>query len=488
MIPQRARRSVAAAACAALLISACGSDSATESGGDAPEETSADAATTETTPTDENSDDTAASSGEQIDVWIAFTDERLDWTEQVAADFNAQSDGPDVVVQGFEDYESLFDATLLAFDQGEPPAVVQYFEAATTEARDAVGGNGNPLFTSIETAIDGRDEINGVEVIIDDVVTAAANYYTIDGTLTSMPWNTSSSTMFINRSLLEAAGIDGTPETWDDLQSMCEAYMASDAATDSCITWPNHSWFLEQSVAQQGALLVNNDNGRSDRASEVMLDSDAMVDYVTFWKEMQAGGLYTYTGTQRDWGGTYDLFAAQEVPFLVYSSSDTTLLTDEGVAGGFDVEAAFMPRNANATAGGGNIIGGATLWLVDGLATEDQDTALAFMNFLNSPENAADWHRVTGYIPITNASIELLEADGWFDENPNSAIANEQLAAAEESSATAGALVGNFVAIRDVLTEGVEDILVNDLDPAERLGDAQVEAQKLLDEYNELFG
>jgi sn-glycerol 3-phosphate transport system substrate-binding protein len=44
------------------------------------------------------------------------------------------------------------------------------------------------------------------------------------------------------------------------------------------------------------------------------------------------------------------------------------------------------------------------------------------------------------------------------------------------------------VAIRDVLTEGVEDILVNNLDPRERLGDAQVDAQRLLDEYNELFG
>ena len=483
MIPRRTRRSAVAVVCGALLIAACGSDTDTADSGDT--------AGSDTAPDAEDTADTgdaAPSSGDQIDVWIAFTDARLDWTEQVAADFNEQSDGPDVVVQGYEDYESLFDATLLAFDQGNPPAVVQYFEAATTEARDAVGANGNPLFTSVESAIDGRDEINGVPVVLDDIVTAAANYYTIDGTFTSMPWNTSSSTMFLNRSLLDAAGVESTPETWDDLRSMCEAYMASDAATDSCITWPNHSWFLEQSVAQQGALLANNDNGRSGRASEVMLDSDAMVDYVSFWKGMQDDGLYTYTGIQRDWGGTYDLFAAQKVPFLVYSSSDTTLLTDEGVNGGFEVESSLMPRNGDATSGGGNIIGGATLWLVDGLGEGDQDTALAFMNFLNNPENAADWHRTTGYIPITNASIDLLESQGWFDENPNSAVANAQLAAAEESPATSGALLGNFVAIRDVLTEGVEDILVNNLDPRERLGEAQVDAQRLLNEYNELFG
>jgi sn-glycerol 3-phosphate transport system substrate-binding protein len=108
------------------------------------------------------------------------------------------------------------------------------------------------------------------------------------------------------------------------------------------------------------------------------------------------------------------------------------------------------------------------------------------MNFLSNPENAADWHRETGYIPITNASVELLEEEGWFDESPNSRTANEQLAAAPDSPATAGVLMGNFVAIRDVITEAIEDILVNDLDPAERMAEAQTAAQQLLDEYNSL--
>jgi ABC-type glycerol-3-phosphate transport system substrate-binding protein len=262
----------------------------------------------------------------------------------------------------------------------------------------------------------------------------------------------------------------------------------SDPAAAACVTWPNHGWFFEQTIAQQGETYVDNDNGRSAIPSAVRIDQPAMVDYLTFWSRMEDKGHYVYTGTQRDWDGTYNLFAAQQVPFLIYSSSDTTGLTDEGKNGGFDVVASFMPRNADRTDGGGNIIGGASLWLVDGLDSGTEDAALAFLNYLNNPENAADWHKVTGYIPITEAAVDLLEAEGWFEANPNSRVANDQLSAAPATPATAGALVGNLPGIRDVVTQAAEDIIVNDRDPATRLGEAQAAAQQLLDDFNAVYG
>jgi len=113
---------------------------------------------------------------------------------------------------------------------------------------------------------------------------------------------------------------------------------------------------------------------------------------------------------------------------------------------------------------------------------------LAFMNFFSNPANAALWHQTTGYIPITNEATSLLESEGWFDKSPNSSVASAQLDAAADTAASTGALLGNFVAIRDVMTAAIEDILVNDVDVTERMNSAQDEAQSLLDDYNELFG
>ena len=474
-----------------LVIAACagGTTETTEGGAAQPADNGA--ATGGDTGGDAGGDAGDDAGGEEVTTigfWVAFSDEaRLGFTEQKAAEFNAAHPEYNIEVTSFASYNDVFDAAVLAVDSGEPPGIIHFFEAATRQALDAVDAAGNPIFKSVTEAIGGRDEILGEPVVLDDVVDAARNYYTIDGSFYSMPWNTSSAIMFSNTDILEAAGVMDIPETWDEVEAACEKIMALPDAPSACITWPNHSWFVEQSLGQQGELLANNDNGRSARATEVFLTSPGMIDYVSWWKDMADKGYYTYTGVQRDWDGTANAFLAQEVAMLIYSSSDTTFLTNSGKEAGFNVKASFMPYNGDKEYVG-NLIGGATLWLLNGMDKKAEDGALAFMNFFSNPENAAEWHRITGYIPITKSAEALLQEQGWYDESPNSRVASEQLAAAKNTPASLGALLGNFVAIRDIITIAIEDILVNDLDVAERLAQANEEANRSLAEYEALFG
>ena len=172
---------------------------------------------------------------------------------------------------------------------------------------------------------------------------------------------------------------------------------------------------------------------------------------------------------------------------IVTSSSDVTLI-DEGAAGaGFTNVTSFMPYNGDVDYVG-NLIGGATIWMLDGMDQTTEEGALAFLNFFSNPENAAAWHQLTGYIPITQDAVDLLESQGWYDESPNSKVASDQLAKAENTPASLGALLGNFVGIRDVITLAIEDILVNDVDVATRMAAANEEANKSLAEYELLFG
>lgn len=415
----------------------------------------------------------------EINAWVAFSDYRLDWAKDVAAAFNAEYPQYNVVVTGGYTYEELFAQVTVAAEQGELPAIVQFFEAGTQDARDS------GLFKSIQQAIGDRTEVNGIPTNFDDIVAPAREYYSLNGEFTSMPWNTSSALMFNNMTILNAAGITEPPQTWADVDAACEAVMAMDSHPEYCFTFPNHGWFFEQWLAQQDALFVNNDNGRSDRATEVAFNSDAGVAVLNWLNDMYDKGYLYYSGAQGgdSWGTVDQAYQTQQVAMAAYSSSDTTLYTNMGKENGFETVASYLPYNQE-TGWTGNLIGGATMWLTDGLDPEVEDGALSFMLYMSNTENAAAWHQLTGYIAIRESANELLESEGWFEENPNQTVAADELANSTITPATSGALVGGFPAIRNVVTAAIDRVLLTDDDPASVLNDAADEANQIIEEYN----
>jgi sn-glycerol 3-phosphate transport system substrate-binding protein len=422
----------------------------------------------------------AAQSATEVRVWIAFTDTRLDWARQVAADFSAMNPDYNVIVDGYANYEEILDATVLALEQGNPPAIVQWFEVGTQFARDS------EYFKPVEVAIAGRSEIAGVPVNLDDFIAPVRSYYTLDGQFTSMPWNSSSPILYSNTAMLAAAGIETPPATWQEVEAACELIMALPDAPQGCITWPNHGWFFEQWVAQQDGALANNGNGRDERATEVLLNSEAGLAVANWWQGMYQKGFYTYTGVQRDWSGTEQAIQSASAAMIITSSADAANITNAASANGIELVTSRMPYNAE-TGWTGNLIGGASLWLVDGLDPVVEDGALGFMLYLNNAENAADWHRVTGYLPITYGAVELLESEGWFETNPNFRTAFDQINDTTVTAATSGALLGTFAETRNLVTQAMEDLMLAGGDPVAVMTKAFEDANVLLAEYNMLY-
>lgn len=422
---------------------------------------------------------TQAQEPTQVPVWIAFSDYRLDWANAKAAEFNALHPEYNIVITGGYSYEEVFAQVSVAAEQGQLPAVVQFFEAGTQDARDS------GLFKSIESALAGRTDVLGEAFNLDDIIGPVRSYYTLDGEFNSMPWNTSSAIMFSNKTFLDAAGIAAPPATWAELEAACEAIMALETAPEYCFTWPNHGWFFEQWLAQQNGLFVNNDNGRAERATEVAFNSDAGVAILTWLNNLYDKGYLYYSGAQGgdSWATVDQAFQTQQVAMAAYSSSDTTVYTQMGLDNGFETVASFLPYNQE-TGWTGNVIGGATLWLTDGLDPVVEDGALAFLAFLANTANAADWHKTTGYIAIRTSANEALAAEGWFETNPNQTVAADQLAQSQNTPATAGALVGGFPAIRNVVTAAIDRVLLTDEDPATVLDEAAAESNTIIEEYN----
>jgi len=379
--------------------------------------------------------------------------------------------------------------------EGRTPAIAEYYFYMLPQARDSLSRAGRPLFTSVEKAIGGRTEILGEPVVLDDILPAFRDFYSYDGDLTALPSVGTTSLLFANTDLLEAAGLSELPRTWDEVTAACRSIAAQSDGPPFPITWANHGTFFQQAIASQGGLLADHDNGRSGRATTVDLASPQMLAWVDWWRQLRADGHYLYTGKIPDWEGTFRAFATQQVAIRVSSSNDVNYMVEAAKAGGFGIGVGIFPYNSHVPYGG-NATAGTSLCLADGLDEVTQDGALAFLQFTHNPRNAADRHKANSFVPMTHASFDLLQQEGWFDRHPYHRVPSDHLnaypagAVVAGTGGTAGAppstgpLIGDFAGNQDVMTNAMGDVLAHGADPATRFAEATAEAQQLLDQYH----
>lgn len=423
-----------------------------------------------------------------IDVWVADLTfpGYMDRWYKLGAEFNERHPDHQVNVIG-QDFRTFPQDIARAAAERRAPAIAEYYFYLIQQARDTLTPDGEPLFTSVERAIAGRTEILGEPVVIDDIVPSLRDYYTYDGDLTSMPSVGTTSLLYANAELLERAGITELPQTWDEVVAACETIAAMPDPPAHPITWANHGTFFQQAVASQGGLLVDNNNGRSGQASKVDLATKEMLTWVKWWKQLHTDGHYLFTGKTPDWEGTFRAFAEQEVAIRISSSNDVNYMAAAANGGGFRLLAGIFPYNSHVPYVG-NAVAGTSLCLRGGLSDEEQDTALAFLQFAHNPRNAADRHKHNSFVPLTNASYALLEEEGWFDEHPYHRAASDHLdrypagTGKQGVPPSEGALFGDFAGNQDIMTNAMADVL-NGADPDERFAEATVEAQELLDAY-----
>ncbi|MFF0572681.1 extracellular solute-binding protein [Streptosporangium saharense] len=419
-----------------------------------------------------------------IDAWLHYykTPRFLDSTRDAIKGFNEAH--PDYEVRLHEhDYVQMPLEIARAVERGVVPALGQYYSTSSGVAFDMVKNDGSPLYTSVADAIGGRTEILGEPVVDHDVLSHARHYFTAPDGRTGLSPLSSTTLLYANMTLLEAAGITEVPRTWAGIDAACRAVAKLPNPPAHAITWCNHGWMFMQAVAAQGGHLVNRDNGRAGVPDTVHLDSDEMLAFVTWWQRLHKDGYYHYTGTRMDWVGSFGVFAEQQVAFMFTSSVDAHRLVQVGKDRGFVVRASRLPYNDDVPYVG-NVLGGDGIFLADGLDEPTRDGALAFLQYLNNPANAIDRHRRTNYMPITYSAVELLREQGWFEEYPHRRVAIDQLEGSDDSPAALGALVGELPRLQDVMTYAMHDVLLSGADPVARFAQANAEGQRLVEDYN----
>jgi sn-glycerol 3-phosphate transport system substrate-binding protein len=417
--------------------------------------------TTEAAPPPESSGTT------EITFWHAMSGSREEVIQGIADRFNESQTQYHVTPEYTGSYAETLTAALAAYRSGSPPNIVQVYEVGTRTMLDSDAIV--PVYT-----------LNKGEVDWNDIVQPILKYYSVDGNLYCMPFNSSTAMLYYNKDMFEAAGLDpeNAPTTWAEVDEYSQQIMdAVEVEGGFSMGWP--AWILEQMFAVHDQVLANEDNGRSGLATEVYWNSEFGMEVLTEWQRMAQEGVLVYGG--REYSAN-DPFLAQQFPFLFQSTSSLGGILS---AAEFEVGTAFLPR-LEGYPQGNSVVGGGCLWLMDTSTPEQQAGSWEFFKFINSPEETIAWHKGTGYFPATNTAYEQLKAEGWFEEDPNYSTAFDQILGGADTTAARGVLLGNFVQIRDIVGAAIEEVVVNNVDPKEALDKATAESNQVLQDYASL--
>ncbi len=442
---------------AMMFMAACGNGSGTAGGaGDKPAAGGA-----------ENKE--APKAGEPVKVvwWHSMSGELGKAVDKLISDFNASQ--KNVVVEAV--FQGTYDESLnkmkASMDSKSGPALIQVYEIGSRFMIDS------KAIMPIQTFIDAdKYDVSQLEENI-------LNYYTLDGKLNSMPFNTSNPILYYNKDMFKAAGLDPEkpPVTYEEVAEAAKKLTKDGKAGAS---FAIYGWFMEQFFANQGAELLNNGNGRTSPATESLLGSDAGVNTLTWWKQMIDDKTMLNLGRKTD--DTKKAFAAGQIAMTLDSTASLRGIVS-AAEGKFQVGTAFLPKPKDAKEGG-VIVGGASLYILNNRSEAEQKGAWEFIKFLADPKQQAYWHVNTGYFPITKKAYDEQIVKDNLAKYPQFKTAVDQLHQTKANKATQGAVMGVFPEARQLTEGAIEEVLNGKKTPKEALDGAAKEISSKLAQYN----
>lgn len=421
----------------------------------------------------------AAAGVVNIAFWHAMSGHNGEVIEELVKRFN-ESQSNIVVTSTYQgSYDDSINKLKAGLQSKDVPAIVQVYDIGTRLMIDL------GVMTPMQSFIDAE------KFDVSDIEPGVANYYSVDGKLWSMPFNTSNPVLYYNKTAFKEAGLDPekAPRTWADVTEYSRALVKKDAAgttTQYGCSFAIYGWFVEQFLAVQGSYFVNNENGRKDLATEATFNSQEGVDLLTWWKALNDEGICVNLGR-----ATSDTKKAFDSGVVAMTLDSTAGLRDRIAAaeGKFEVGVGFLPRSEEADYGkSGTIIGGASLWITNLRPQEEQDAAWEFVKFMSSAESQAYWHIQTGYYPINSKGYNEPDDVAWRAQYPQFQVAIDQLHMAPINNFTAGGLIGVFPEARQTVETAIEECFAGTSTPKEALDKGAASVTQAIIDYNDNMG
>ena len=389
---------------------------------------------------------TGAQAQTEIQWWHSMAGKLGDKVGEIAQKFNASQSEYKVVPVFKGQYDESMTAAIAAYRSGNPPGILQVFEVGTATMMAAKGAV-KPVYQLMAEQHEKFDP--------KAYLPAVTSYYSdTHGHLLSMPFNSSTQVLYINKDAFKKAGLDPSnpPKTWEDAAKVAAKLKESGAACSYTTGW--QSWVqLESFSAWHNVPFATLQNGFGGLGTRLEFNGPVQVKHIQNLGDWAKKGLFTYAGRKDEPLGK---FMSGECAMITTSSGSYANIKANAK---FEFGVSPLPYYPEVKGAPQNtIIGGATLWVMTQKDPKIYKGIARFFTFLSGTDIQMDWHESTGYVPITLAAFEAAKKSGFYEKNPGFDVAIRELTAKAPTPNSKGLRLGNFVQIRNVIDEELEAV------------------------------
>ena len=380
----------------------------------------------------------------EIQWWHAMQGERGRQLEKLASDFNESQSDYQIIPVYKGSYTETLAAAIVALRSRQQPPIVQVVEVATATMMAAKGA----VYPVYQLMRDQGEDFDPAAYL-----PAITSYYgDLNGNMLSFPFNSSTPILYYNKDQFRAVGLDPDqpPKTWPEVEAAGRRLVEAGVRCGLTTEWP--SWIhIENFSALHNLPIATKTDGFGGLDAELTINNPVVTKHIAALAEWEKSRIFEYGGRANR---AEPKFHSSECGIYLGSSGARTNILANAK---FDVGYGMLPYWPDVPGAPQNsIIGGATLWVLKGRTDAEYKGVARFFAYLSRPGLQAWWHQATGYMPITRKAYDLSRAQGFYDRNPGTDIAIEQLTLHPPTENSKGLRLGSFLLIRDAIEDELE--------------------------------
>ena len=412
-----------------------------------------------------------------IDLWHWQTAADADTLERLASQFNSSQDEAKVQLSFQGNDVELMAKLIGSLGSGEVPAIAFVAEVDAQKMIDS--GAARPV----------QDFIDREGYDLSDLDEKSIDMYTSQGKLWAMPLGAGFPLLYYNKVTFREVGLDPErpPQDLEEMRQYSEKILKQDSSGQvvrSGIALDIGDW-MDHVLAKHGDLFVDNNNGYDGRATKVLFNNETGRWFFQWWHDMVDEGLAFNVGrnlTGAD--GLLSIASGRAAMTISYASVLRTVIDilEKGVEG-VEIGVAALPGVPGST--GAALLGHHVLWILNLRPEREQEAAWKFIKWLMEPEQQAEWFAGTGFLPVSHAALDQPATKDAIAKYPLFQVPLDLYLQSPATTATLTPLLAPFWQVREALHKGEERMLSGAQDPDQALEDAETEANRIIEEYNQ---